>query len=240
MSLVPLRKSLFRFLYFIYLFGGITLASAQKTDSLAVLTPQESAIQHYHKATFLNARYFNGREYTIQEFRPIGHQFFESLDWDTTSIVYNGYSYDGVHAVYDIHRDIYVIQNHDGLNRIMLSPEDLSGFTIHGHRFTRLSKGINPGYYEVIYDGKTKVYCKRFKTRTEDLSDRTVQIIYNIDDRYYILKDQKYHQVKSKKSVLQLLGDKKREVRRFMRGKLYKENREKSIGEMAAYYDQIR
>lgn len=240
MSLLSLRQSRFRLLCFVYILGGITLAYAQKTDSLAVLTARQSAIDRYQKATFLNARYFNGREYTIQEFRPTGHQFFESFDWDTTSIVYAGHSYTGVVAVYDIHRDEYVIQNHNGLHRIILSSEDLSDFTIHGHRFTRIDSGLKPGFYEVIYDGKTKVYCKRFKTRTEDLSDKVVQIIYAVEDRYYIRKDQIYYQVKSKKSVLKLFGDKKREIRRFMRGKIYRENREKYIGEMAAYYDQIR
>ncbi len=241
MSPVSLRQSHIRLLYLIYFFGGITLASAQKADSVASLIAQKSAINQYTQATFLNSRYFNGREYTIQEFRPTGHQFFEAFDWDTTAtITYAGYSYTNIKAVYDVHRDIFIIENNNGLYRIMLDPEELTAFTIHNHRFKRIKEGIRPGYYEIIYEGKTKVYCRRYKSRTEELSNRTVQIIYAIDDRYYIQKDQKYYQVKSKKSVLQVFKDKKREVRRFMRGKIFKENREKSIGEMAAYYDQIK
>ncbi|PQA60370.1 hypothetical protein [Siphonobacter curvatus] len=205
-------------------------------------TPPASAYaQHlYQKATSTSASYYNGKEYTIQEFRPQGHQFFESMDWLSASLSYDGIRYDNLPLLYDINRDLFILRNHDGLHRVIPDQSLLENVTIGTHTFVRIRQGLKPGFYERLYDGKTKIFCKRTKDRTEDLSQQRVLIIYTPHDYYYLLKDGQYIPVNSKKSILTALSDRKKELRKYARALNFREDRENAIRNVVAYYDQIK
>lgn len=221
----------------------VCVLTGHLTDGFSQNNPAPaSAYAHhlYQEATHTSASYYNGKEYTIQEFRPQGHQFFESMDWLSASLTYAGNRYDSLPLLYDIHRELFILRNHDGLHRIIPDQSLIDDVTIGTHTFIRVKQGLKPGFYERVYDGKTKVLCKRTKERTEDLSQQRVQIIYTPHDYFYLLKGDQYIPVKNKKSILTALADRKKELRKYARTLNFREDRDTAIRQIVAYYDQIK
>lgn len=197
------------------------------------------AVDLYRKATAASAAFYNGKEYTIAEFRPTGHQFFESMDWQPATLVFDGGLYTDVPMVYDIYRDLVVVRYSSGYQRLILPGTGISSFQIGTHRFVRLEKDIRPGFYEILYDGKTPVYCKRMKDRQEDLSEQRVNIIYSEKHAYYVRKDGKYIPVKNRRTILDAFPEKKRELRKLMRRMPFREQWEESLTQVVSQYDQM-
>ncbi|SDL53637.1 hypothetical protein [Siphonobacter aquaeclarae] len=193
----------------------------------------------YRKATAASAAFYNGREYTVMEFRPTGHQFFESMDWQPASLTFDGGLYNDVPLVYDIYRDLVVVRYSSGYQRLILPGIGVSSFRIGTHRFVRLEKDIRPGFYEVLYEGKTPLYCKRMKERREDLSEQRVNIIYTEKDSYFVRKDGKYLSVKNRKAIWAAFPEKKRELRKYLRKLPFRDNWEEALTQLIAHYDQI-
>lgn len=227
----------------IYWMIFVCVLTGHFTDGFSQGSPPPAsayARQLYEKATHPTASYYNGKEYTIQEFRPQGHQFFESMDWLSASLTYAGNRYNNLPLLYDIHRELFILRNHDGLHRIIPDQSLIEDVKIGTHTFIRIKQGLKPGFYELVYDGKTKVLCKRTKDRTEDLSQQRVQIIYTPHDYFYLLKGDQYIPVKNKKSILTALSDRKKELRKYARTLNFREDRDTAIRQIVAYYDQIK
>jgi hypothetical protein len=127
--------------------------------------------------------------------------------------------------------------------KIELVAKKISAFEMNGHFFERLYRDstgvISEGFYERLYAGPTRVYVKRTKTLTSKASGN--ELIYSFDERnrVYLLKAGRYFPVRSKRSVLQLLSEKKPELRAMLkREKLkFKLDRERAIVRMADTYD---
>ena len=68
-------------------------------------------------------------------------------------------------------------------------------------------------------------------------------IIPSFDEsvRYYVVKDGNFHVVKTKGSVLQVLSDRKSELKNFLRKNRirYNDDREKAIVRLTEFYDTL-
>ena len=114
---------------------------------------------------------------------------------------------------------------------------------MNGHLFERLredSSGvISEGFYERLHNGNVKVYVKRTKTLTSRAAAN--ELVYTFDERnrIYLFKDNRYYPVKSKKSVLNVLNDKKPEIRAALKSEniVFKKDREHAIVRMTQVYD---
>ena len=138
-----------------------------------------------------------------------------------------------------------VITEHNRGNAIKLVAEKVQSFKMFDHTFVRLAPDatnkIPEGFYDELYGGKLKVYAKHFKHYEETLNSNA--IIPRFDDRirYYLVKDGNFNLVKSKRSVIQILGDRKQEVQSFIRKSniRFKSNRSQAIVRIAAFYDTL-
>ena len=120
-----------------------------------------------------NMHLFNGSEYVDYDRRITGNPFFGSLYFTNGSIVYDDISYSDVKMIYDILNDDVVIKNYTGL-ALLLVKEKISAFNFAGHYFTKIiadstTSGIKTGFYDVLYDGSTKLLAKRKKELTEKI-----------------------------------------------------------------------
>ena len=209
-------------------------------DSSFVASAQKNAINLYSMATGLQSHIYNGNSYI--EYRELNeeHPYFIN-EWVDGSITYEEQFYDNIPLMYDISTDKIIIDNKYGVNKIQLISSKISSFTIQQHQFVKMKEEGNPaGFYEVLYDGTTQAYVQWRKSLQESISTQTIARTFNDRSSYFIRKGGKMYLVKNKKSVINLLAEKKSEIKKFIRASSirFKDNRANAIREVVKFYDQ--
>ena len=97
------------------------------------------------------------------------------------------------------------------------------------------------GFYELLYDGPTRVVGRHSKTQQERIENRTLLTYYTYKQRHYLLKNGVYHSLASKGDLLKLLADRKTELRDYIREQKIKISKKdpSSFARVAAYYDTL-
>ena len=230
-------------------------AQSQLSDSGLLNISLLKVIAVHNQALGENIHLYNGPANTGYNHLSIGNPYFQADLVQPGSVFYDGIIYRQVQMLYDLVQDNVVIvrYSNDSLSpeyrnslRMDLIRDRVGWFTIAGHDFIRLhadssSIKMKDGFYDRVYDGNIKVLIKRTKKYIEEVKGLELERRYDVADYYYILKDGRYHNIKTKKSILQLLKVKKKELSSFARkNKLkFKKNREGYITGLSRYYDQL-
>ena len=230
-------------------------AQSQLSDSSLLNESLLKIIALHDQALGENIHLYNGPANTGYNHLSIGNPYFQDDIVQPGSVFYDGIIYRQVQMLYDLVLDNVVIvrYSNDSLSpeyrnslRMDLIKDRVGWFTVAGHDFIRLDSDSNSinmkgGFYDRVFDGNIKVLIKRTKKYTEEVKGLELERRYDVVDYYYILKDGRYHSIKSKKSLLQLLKVKKKELSMFARkNKLkFKKNREGYITGLSRYYDQL-
>jgi hypothetical protein len=204
------------------------------------------ALSVYTNITGVNLHLYNGSEYIDYDHRIKGNPFFLSLSFADGAIVYDGILYENVKMFYDILHDDVVIKNYND-TALLLAKEKISSFDYAGHHFVNLvadssETGINViGFYDVLYNGKIKLFAKRKKYIVEKINLQYAESSFIEHDAYYIFKDNVSYPVDDKRSVLNVMKDRKTELMKYLRqNKIkFKKDRETAITKMVAYYDGL-
>jgi hypothetical protein len=124
-----------------------------------------------------------------------------------------------------------------------LTKDKVNAFTLPDNRafINRPDTSLSPGYYEVLYNGKTRAYARHIKVMQETITSQ--EIIHEFDEktRYYICMSNTCFPVKSKGALLKLFGDRKREAVHYVnKGKKlpYRKNRREYITRLAEFHDR--
>jgi hypothetical protein len=222
-------------------------AQEAKQDSLLLSLSLQNANSLYKKTMANNSALFNGREYVSSDIRVQGFPAFESEDLEEGSVVYYDQVFENISCLYDLYTDEFITEHYNSGFRIILNSEKISQFGLLGHTFKRivndsLKKELpKTGFYDFLYENKSGVVAKRKKIIFEEIRDRSVYREYQSVNQYFVKKGNVYYPVKSKKSVLDVFEDHKKEVSRaFRKHKLkFRNNRERSIILMASEYDKL-
>ncbi|MEJ7646289.1 MAG: hypothetical protein WKF87_16960 [Chryseolinea sp.] len=211
-------------------------------DTVFLTKARTQMIARYEDDMKPQSRLYNGTEYQDYFSKNDEHPYFGIDDWSYGDILYDDELYENVAIFYDISRD-RVITEH-GLNgaKIELITEKVSTFTINNHKFVHLKspdQTIDVGFYEVLSDGKTKVYARRQKFLQQTAESNDIIYTFEEKNRLYIFKDGIFHSVRSKKSVLKVLKDRKQALTAYLNknNMRFKTNREDAISKMASQYD---
>ncbi|MFC5411312.1 hypothetical protein ACFPMF_18465 [Larkinella bovis] len=209
------------------------------------------AIQYAHtsyvRSTKDQARFYNGAEYVGHLSRIKGHPYLDSL-WQVGTLTYDGVTYQNVGLQYDLVNDVVVVTHIDSVYRIQLQSIKVSRFSIPNHTVVRIVNdtttrdiGLRTGFYEQLYDGRSKVVARRVKTIKTDYSQNVVKEEYLSENNYYIGKNGRYFPVKTKRSVLNLLADQKKLLRKYMRENRinFRANRETALVKLTQQYDAL-
>ncbi len=217
--------------------------SHAQTDSKILSAAYDNSKDAYFRALGPELGLYNGVSYKefIQHNNDEGQPYFETDQWVEGEIYYNGMRYENVPLLYDVVNDKVVI-DHSG--KLELISEKVKYFILNGHRFFRLTipntnSLIRTGFFELLYDGQSKLYAKWQKKRVEVIEVRDIQARYEDQNRIYIKKENKFHVVKTKSSVLQVLEDKKAILQRYCKENhlKFKDHRIESIAKMMAFYE---
>ena len=246
----------FTILFFIIIqsylsFGQIDSSLSARNKNLLEVNPDISLetkfpISLYKAATIQSQNLYNGRLYYVYDSRMEEHQFFEDRKWQNGVVFYDGQRFDSIPMVYDIVKDELITKHFYGDYQLLQS-EKVDYFLKNGHAFKRMEAGkdinssMRTGFYDIRYDGKTKLLIRRSKQRQEKIVEKRVITYFPEKDFYYILKDDRYHSVRSKKSVFGLFPENKKELRKSLRDAniKFKKNREAAIGVIVVTYDTL-
>lgn len=236
---------MFRPLPFLILLSLVSLrATAQSytADTLFVARAKEYAQSLYQQSIGSQAGLFNGSAYV--EYQPLKdeHPYFFA-DWVEGSIHYNGELYEKVPLLYDLQTDKIITEHARSFNKIQLVDEKVNYFILGDRTFLRLTdKGIAPGFYELVYDGRTRFYVKSRKEQQE--RNTVTELLRTFEEKktYFIYKGGTYFVVKSKKSVLAVLEDRKSELKKFIKQNRlsFSKDRIKSLTLITQHYDQLQ
>ncbi|MGZ3752403.1 MAG: hypothetical protein ACXVA2_14455 [Mucilaginibacter sp.] len=235
--------------FFLVLIAFGLFISNSNAQTISLDTPIYSnaasrIIDHYNAAIDGQLEIYNGTIYHLwpQVYRGSAY-FDEKIHFTPSLIRYNGTWYKDIPVLYDIYTDVMVAAAKDSL--FILRADKVSDIYLLDHHFVYIdvknSANLSAGFYDELYDGKSRVLVKRVRTIENSVTQQTVNIIYENKDVVYVRKGNNYYPVNSKGSVLDVFKDKKKALVQYLNeNKIkYKNDREGSIVKLATYYDQI-
>ena len=125
--------------------------------------------------------------------------------------------------------------------------ERLQGFTVFNQPFIRLEKNVNTpivstGFYQVLYDGKIKLYKKEVKIIKEKFTNTPeLKVLFEKLNYYYINKADRFYRIVKKKDFLKIFNDKNKELNDFIsNGKLnFRKDKDNTLTKLITYYDLL-
>ena len=225
-------------LSFFHVYG---FSQSLPADTLFLIQARQNEVALYSKAMVAQSHLFNGTEYgdyrSLKEEHPL---LF--LDWIDGSVFYEGVFYENIPLLYDISTDKLITEHYSSRQKIELIDSKIESFHLQNYHFVHLRDDrLRKGFYELVYDGTTKVYMRRQKALQQSLAGTEIRRSFGEKELYYIFKQGNYYSVKNKKTVLATLRERKSELNQFISKNhiRFKINREKSIAMVAEYYDNI-
>lgn len=206
----------------------------------------ENTINDYRKAIGPHAQLYRGAIYEFYDARSIaGPLFKDTIQLTNGNVKYYGIAYKNIPLLYDLNLKQLVTLLYDKTQKFSLLNEGVSEFDLYGHHFIKLvpdelNKKMDVGFYDELYNSnKFQLLVKRGKTgQFESLTNRR---IYYTQNTYYLKKDSTYHTVGTKGQILDMLNDKKKELKKYIKsaGIDYTENKEQAMVMLLTYYDHL-
>lgn len=228
-------------LLFLILLSGAVKAQSFKSDSSFLADAKKNAVSVYNKSISEQSGLFNGKAYVEYQQQADENPYFVD-EWIDGTIVYDGEQYEDVPLLYDLSKDMVITDHKYSTTKIQLTTEKIDQFTLDKHLFVQLkNQKIAIGFYELAYNGDSKVYIRRQKTLQSRTARNSIERYFLEKTSIYIKKEGVYYSVKSKGSVLKVFDDRKSELKKFIREHhlQFDSNRAKSIGQIAEFYDQL-
>jgi hypothetical protein len=222
-------------------------AQSRQEDSIFYQSSLAHTTSLYFDQVGDQSRLFNGSLYpgfdlTFQK----GSAYFLTDKATKGSVVYDNIPYPNLSIFYEDYRQYLVVM--DQAYQLKLVNERVSSFTLAGHHFfylflDSLNRGLpSEGFYEVLYSGKSKLLKHTTKKVREiiSVSEGLRRYMDEFDD-YYIWRLNSYVPVNSKRELLNIMYDHKKDIQRFIRKSDLdlKNDKDNALAQVAAYFDKI-
>lgn len=233
----------------LYFFAAsAAFAQSAAADTAFLQHSKAHAVAAYKNALGAQTQLYNGTEYVDYRLPYFeGHQFFTSNVAENGHVFYDGAWYTDVPMLYDVVRDELLIPYSTTGLKMKLIGSKVDTFQLHDHLYVRLkpdsaiAAALQPGFYDLLYSGDTQFLTKRIKQMEDRATQDGMEGEFRNVDKYFIRKDGVYHQVGSKRSVYSVLGDRKKELKKFASSQQLKFRKEKEAAILAlvTYYDSL-
>ena len=157
-----------------------------------------------------------GQEYYAYHSRSDNKPLMYTDNLYTSSIVFNGKYYDGIKLQYDTYTDevVYTDLNLFLLNftssQIALNEDKIEMFsfyrlgdTLNFYRIDEEGSNLEPGFYEIPYQGTTRFVIKHYSYA---YMERSIYQ-YKIKKTYYLDTGEGFYKFKSKKQFIKIFGE---------------------------------
>jgi hypothetical protein len=211
----------------IFSFLGV---AAQQPEALAVRLYQQSMIGSQHL--------YNGSEFIPYRSVKDEHPYYLRDELIKGNIKYDGLWYEQVPMRFDIERNSLIIEYYYNTFLLELAQAKIDEFILEGKRFVNVKSttiaGLNPGFYEVLYEGKSLLYRAWSKTLHEQIVDNEIKRSYKNYESYFAILKGTAHKVSGMRGLSGLMEDRKKEVKAFL-----KADRNASMSDLLGYYDSL-
>jgi len=215
------------------------------TDT-ALLAKLHETRRIYDKERGNQLAVFNGIQHYPYSPSIDGIAYFQADEWKKGSVVFNDISYEDIFMKYDLVTDqLIVTPNYNGGLFMSLFSPRVKEFSFGGNRFVRLTRestngDMSDGFYQVLSSGKVTAFARSQKFIEEKVDITGINRWFEMKTRYYMLKDGKYKMIRSKKDLMNLLKEHRREVNQALSNlKLkYRKNAQQNIVAATDAYNQ--
>jgi hypothetical protein len=242
----PGKANFFLGLFFFLVMPSSLQAQLSAEDSVFYWQAVKNLVEIYKHAAGDQTRLYNGSQYNGYYFSfTNGHAFFKYDKPGNGSVLYDGVLYENTALQFDEVQDVLIA---DSTRRIQLINDRVERFSLFDNNFVRLVKDtssaaspIKTGFYNILYEGKHSLLKKEEKFIREEISTGELLRYIETHTFYYLKKDNVYLPLRSRKAILSIFADKKKELRQYTRkNKLsYKRGRDEMLAKLTAYYDQL-
>lgn len=223
----------------------LSSAQTQPRDSVLYSSSAVNTINYFNSNIGDQSEIYSGIQYDLLPPANKGTFYFQDKNYCVPSLIcFNAKWHTDIPVLYDVYNDVMVAVNNNYL--FVLKSDKLSDVSLLGHHFIYFDpKGQNnmpTGFYDELYDGRSKVLVKRIKTIFDNqVSAQVAEIIYEDHSTIYLKKGDKFLEITSKGDLRDALADKKKQINEFMRANKIKFNNDKegAVAKIAGYYDQI-
>jgi len=237
-----IRKYLLLLLFFVSISWTSVHLHAQTShnDSLMV-----SASAAYLKLMGENASVFNGAEYVSPRQQIDGFPFYGQENQYKGALYFSGVWYFNLPIHLDLVNDKILMWSFDGSRLLMLNADKIERVKLGETQFVNASLILNAasspktGFYQLVYDGKIKVLAKRQKVIVQKSSSDRAFAFYKQFTKYFIVVNDKWADVSSKNSILNILSDKRDALKGYIsKEKLnYNKSTELFLEKVVRYYE---
>jgi hypothetical protein len=226
-------------------------------QSVAIDSTGKSAAVNYANALYAKAigqqlPLNNGPEYYFYDPAEVrGSAYFMEMPHTPGSVYYDGEKYTGVRLLYDIYKDELATIDNQSASYVLL-PGLVQNFDLLGHHFININTDtlannnvIKNGYYDELYSGRSAVLTKRKKeiqNYTSSVGELAAYSFFTTTkEEFFIRKDKVYYKVSSQGDVLDILKDRKSQLKQYIKANKikYNKNTGTALASILAYYDQI-
>jgi hypothetical protein len=219
----------------------------RNADSLQSAQTEAYMLRGFNNAIGKQSRLYNGPDFSPYPFiSATNANYRDTLKFTAGTVNYEGIVYTNVPLIYNIHKDLVLTLLYNRLFTYSLLSERLFYFDIMGHHFINfqpdsLNKQMAPGFYDELYHGKHQVLARYIKNLQTINSGQTIDKVFFESSTYYLKKGNRYYSVSSANDFYKLLGDKKKELKKYFNDSNvnFKHNREQAMVMLASYYDKI-
>jgi hypothetical protein len=208
-------------LFLIIIYRGIFPESVQATTNYSTVIQQNPS-----DTLFL----LNGRIWHNQFSKVQGDQYFLSGDFLKGSLSFNGRQFNGLNLKYDIFNDELILKIENQpiifLNKEMADSFDLIFADRSYHIINAGTDTLSTlrGFVNVLYDGPSALYVKYFKQILPLAVEGKYDLFYQ-DHHIYIRKGTEVIPVSGRRELQNLLEDKKKEIREYLKSNRLKVKR---------------
>jgi hypothetical protein len=188
----------------------------------------------------------NGRIWWNQYTRVTGDQFFLGNIFFKGSVTYNGRKFDNLDLKYDIYNDELILSI-ESYPVIIMNKEMVDSFNlVLGNRIFHIinagsdTSNVLRGYVNVLYGGRSSLFVKYTK-KIQPLGDDGKYDLFVQKHLIYLRKGTEIVPVEGKRYLLNLLEDKKKEIRDYIKSSRIKVMKKDpySFIPVLKYYDSI-
>lgn len=230
-----LMKSLLNFIFINLTCIGFSFAQS------AVSKPES----FFNASIQQQSRLYNGLSYLGYGSNVDGSANFQDLNtFSKGSVVYDGFRFENTPLMYDLNQDKLVSLLGE-FSKYSLISNKVTEFHLNDHHFTYINvidtttSVIKSGFFDLIYNGNTKILVKRSKSMETSINDNMIRYYFVPKTYYYIARDQKYEVISSEKSFLNFFKDKKIALKkRLKESKIkFRKQPEAAMILLASYYE---
>ncbi len=174
---------------------------------------------------------YRGEAPMIYNFRHIGTFYAYSETFEVGNVCFNGKVYYDLKLNLNSHLDELNLEVGDAGRKVVLNTDFVDWFSYGGRKFVNHKDFNNntgsipqPGYFQLLYNGSSKLYKKIKKIYSERINENAsadskskLEKHFLVNESFYLLRDRKFVIVKKKRDFLLLYKSRKKEIRQFIR-----------------------